>query len=129
MMQPTWRGDEHDAAEPDAKMKHNAAVNVRALTIAGIVGVTAHRGNRIPRCRHSVVAFCDAPWLRLPEAFVPFDDVEMANPPFNPYAPPQEGAVRMPAPVLGDFDVTRALGDAWEVTKRNFPLWLGVGIV
>lgn len=49
----------------------------------------------------------------------------------NLYAPPQaelgSGAER--ATGTGDFDLGRCLSDAWTHTWRNFPLWLGAGIV
>jgi hypothetical protein len=52
----------------------------------------------------------------------------MNHPPLNPYAPPKtdEASAQTTA---GDFDIGRAVNDAWEATKRYFPLWLGVGIV
>ncbi len=51
----------------------------------------------------------------------------------NPYSPP---SARLGGPStgaeragLGDFDVGRALSDAWANTWENFPLWLGAGLV
>jgi len=46
----------------------------------------------------------------------------------NPYqAPVADGD--MPELAAGDFSIGAALSEAFEVTKQNFPLWLGVGIV
>lgn len=51
----------------------------------------------------------------------------------NPYAPPAADLGREPGADLlqgrGEFDVRRALSDAWNNTWANFPLWLWVGIV
>jgi uncharacterized membrane protein len=46
----------------------------------------------------------------------------------NPYqAPVADGDVALPE--AGDFTVGGAISEAFELTKQNFPLWLGVGIV
>jgi hypothetical protein len=52
----------------------------------------------------------------------------MANPPYNPYQPPKFDDI-IPNQVAGDFDLGRAVTDAWEATKHYFPLWLGVMVV
>ncbi len=53
----------------------------------------------------------------------------MASPPLNPYAPPKAADVPAEPLVFGDFDIGRAINDAWEACKRHFPLWLGVLVV
>jgi uncharacterized membrane protein len=53
----------------------------------------------------------------------------MASPPFNPYAPPKAPDLPATAPAIGDFDIGQTVTDAWENSKRHFPLWLGVGLV
>jgi hypothetical protein len=53
----------------------------------------------------------------------------MAQPPFNPYAPPQTPDVALPDLAFGDFDIARTINDAWDAVKRHFPLWLGVGFI
>jgi hypothetical protein len=53
----------------------------------------------------------------------------MVSPPFNPYAPPKAADVAPPELVFGDFDISRAINDSWEICKRHFPLWLGAGFV
>jgi len=50
----------------------------------------------------------------------------------NPYAPPSAdlGAERVDyVGGRGDFDIGRALNEAWANTWANFPLWLLVGLV
>src|SRR5437016_3791503 len=53
----------------------------------------------------------------------------MANPPLNPYAPPKAADAPAEPLVFGDFDIGRAINEAWEACKRYFPLWLGVLVV
>lgn len=51
----------------------------------------------------------------------------------NPYAPPRADlgadAPAVRAGGRGDFSIGTCLSDAWAACWRNFPLWLGVGIV
>jgi hypothetical protein len=47
----------------------------------------------------------------------------------NPYQPPDFSGGEDAGTNAGDFSIGRALDEAWEATKRYFPLWLGVGIV
>lgn len=51
----------------------------------------------------------------------------------NPYAPPSAElggrAGSLIATGRGDFEIGRALSEAWASCWANFPLWLGVGIV
>jgi len=53
----------------------------------------------------------------------------VASPPLNPYAPPKAADPPAEPLVFGDFDIGRAINDAWEACKRHFPLWLGVLVV
>ena len=52
----------------------------------------------------------------------------MADPFNNPYQAPLNSS-EPPSGDGGDFTIRRALSDGWNATVRNFPLWLGVGIV
>ena len=49
----------------------------------------------------------------------------MVSPPVNPYAPPRSIDAPVPQLAFADFDIGRAVTDAWEICKRHFPLWLG----
>ncbi len=49
----------------------------------------------------------------------------MVSPPLNPYAPPKAIELARVEHHFGDFDIARAITEAWEACKRHFPLWLG----